>query len=111
MCKIFEEILGAENVFTDELMSKHTTFKIGGPADFFLTPQNEEQLKKAYLAAKQAELPVLILGNGSNLLVGDKGIRGVVICLFKKMDSIEICGEKLVAGCGVPMSRVSTAIL
>ena len=44
MCKIFEEILGAENVFTDELMSKHTTFKIGGPADFFLTPQNDEQL-------------------------------------------------------------------
>ena len=111
MCKIFEEILGAENVFTDELMSKHTTFKIGGPADFFLTPQNEEQLKKAYLAAKQAELPVLILGNGSNLLVGDKGIRGVVICLFKKMDSIEFCGEKLVAGCGVPMSRVSNAAL
>ncbi len=111
MRKVFEEIMGTENVFVDEPMSKHTTFKIGGNADYFLTPENEEQLKSAYIAAKQADKSVLILGNGSNLLVGDKGIRGVVICLFKKMDNIEVCGEKIVAGCGVPMSRVSNAAM
>ncbi len=111
MHKVFEEIIGSANVFANEPMSKHTTFKIGGTADIFLTPENEEQLKKVYLAAKQAGLPVLILGNGSNLLVGDKGIRGVVICLFKKMDNIEVCGDKIVAGCGAPMSRISSEAL
>ncbi len=111
MREIFEKIVGTENVLIDELMSKHTTFKIGGTADFFLTPENEEQLKSAYFAAKQAGLPVIILGNGSNLLVGDKGIRGVVICVFKKMDNIDVCGEKIVVGCGTPMSRVSNVAL
>ncbi len=111
MREIFEQLIGAENVLIDEPMSKHTTFKIGGPADCFLMPENEEQLKCVYDAAKQAGLPVLILGNGSNLLVGDKGIRGVVICLFKKMDKIEIINDRLIADCGAPMSRVSNAAL
>ncbi len=111
MRKVFEDIIGTENVFVDEPMSKHTTFKIGGSADYFLTPETEEQLRASYIAAKKASLPVLILGNGSNLLVGDKGIRGVVICLFKKMNNIEVSGEKIIAGCGVPMSRVSNAAL
>ncbi len=111
MQKVFEDLIGAENVLINEPMSKHTTFKIGGPADFFLTPENEEQLKLVYRAAKQSDLPIFILGNGSNLLVGDKGIRGVVISLFKKMDNIDVIDEKLVAACGAPMSRVSSTAL
>ncbi len=111
MRKVFEEILGTQNVFIDELMSKHTTFKIGGTADFFLTPKNEEQLCSVYKAAKKAKLPVLILGNGSNLLVGDKGIRGVVICLFKSMDSIKVSDTEISVGCGALMSKVSSVAL
>ncbi len=111
MRKVFEEIMGAENVLINEPMSRHTTFKIGGAADFFLMPKNNKQLKDAYIAAKQAGLSVLILGNGSNLLVSDKGIRGVVICLFKKMDSIKVEGEKIIAECGAPLSRVSSVAL
>lgn len=111
MRKVFEEILGAQNVLIDEPMSKHTTFKIGGAADFFLTPENEEQLRAVYKAAKEAKLPVFILGNGSNLLVGDKGIRGVVVCLFKKMDSVEVSGDEIFVGCGALMSRVSSVAL
>ncbi|MDO4744182.1 MAG: UDP-N-acetylmuramate dehydrogenase, partial [Clostridia bacterium] len=111
MREIFESILGAENVMIDEPMSKHTTFKIGGNADYFLTPENENQLKEVFFAAKRAGLPTIILGNGSNLLVGDKGIRGVVICLYKKLDKIEVSGDELVVGCGALLSRVSSTAL
>ncbi len=111
MRKIFEEILGTQNVLLDEPMSKHTTFKIGGAADYFLTPENEEQLKAVFKVAEEAKLPVFIMGNGSNLLVGDKGIRGVVICLFKKMDNIEVSENEIYVGCGALMSRVASVAL
>ncbi len=111
MREAFEKILGTENVLVDEPMYKHTTFKIGGKADFFLTPQTEKQLVDAYVAAKNQGLPVLILGNGSNLLVGDKGIRGVVICPFKKLDKIEIAGNEMFAECGALLARASSEAL
>lgn len=111
MREIFERILGSENVFCDEPMSKHTTFKIGGNADWFLTPENEEQLKSIIAAAKDNNMPVFITGNGSNLLVGDKGIRGVVISLYKKMNGLIVRGEKIYADCGVLLSRVATEAL
>ncbi len=111
MRKVFEEILGTQNVFIDEPMAKHTTFKIGGAAEIFLTPENEEQLRKAYRAAKEIGLPVFVMGNGSNLLVGDRGVCGVVICLFKKMDDIEVLNDEISVGCGALMSRVSSVAL
>ena len=111
MYKAFEEILGKENILTDEPMSNHTTFKIGGPADFFLMPETEEQLRRVIEVSKRNNLSVFIMGNGSNLLVGDKGIRGIVISLYKKMDKIEVNGEKIYASCGAVLSRVSSAAL
>lgn len=108
MREIFENILGNENVFENEPMSRHTTFKIGGGADWFLTPKTKEQLLKTLEAVYGMEIPCFILGNGSNLLVGDKGIRGVVICL-KNMDSIKVCGDEIYAQAGAILSRVSTA--
>ncbi len=111
MREAFEKILGPENVLIDEPMSKHTTFKIGGTADYFLIPQTEEQFKNTYLTAKKANLPVFILGNGSNLLVGDKGIRGVVISLFRKLDEVHISGNELFAGSGVTLTRASSEAL
>ncbi len=111
MRKVFEEILGAENVLQNELMSKHTTFKIGGAADWFLTPRNKEQIAEIFKVVKNEGLPCFILGNGSNLLVGDKGIRGVVVCLYKKMDDVEINGERLYAQSGALLSKVSNAAM
>jgi len=108
MREIFENIIGAENVFADEPMSHHTTFKIGGNADWFLLPKTKEQLSQILRAVNDAGLPCFILGNGSNLIVGDKGIRGVVICL-KKMDSIKVCGDEIYAEAGAILSRVSSA--
>lgn len=63
----------------DEPMSRHTTFRIGGPAEFFLQPTSEEQLVCLYKAAGELGLPVHLLGNGSNLLVSDAGVKGVVL--------------------------------
>lgn len=111
MQQVFEKILGKDNVFLSELMSRHTTFKIGGPADYFLTPETEEQLKDTFVAAKSAGLPVMIMGNGSNMLVGDKGIRGAVICLCKKLNSIKVNDSEIYVGSGVLMSKVSSVAL
>ncbi len=109
MIEKFQEILGKDNVKINEPMSLHTTFKIGGKADYFLTPDTEEKTKLAILAAKEANLPIFFLGNGSNLLVGDKGIRGVVICLFKKLDKVEVFGDEIVCQSGALLSAVSSA--
>lgn len=108
MREIFEKILGKENVLPEEPMSRHTTFKIGGNAEWFLLPKTKEQLLKTLEVIYGAELPCFILGNGSNLLVGDKGIRGAVVCL-KNMDSIKVCGDEIYAEAGAILTRVSTA--
>lgn len=72
------EMLGKENVYINENMSKHSTFKTGGNADFFVKIDNIEKLKYILQFTKKNSLPLFVLGNGSNILVRDKGIRGVV---------------------------------
>ncbi len=111
MRKVFEEILGAENVLQNELMSKHTTFKIGGAADWFLMPQTKEQIAEVLKLVKAEKLPCFILGNGSNLLVGDKGIRGIVICLYKKMDDINVQDDRMHVQSGALLSKLSNTAL
>ncbi len=108
MYKIFEEILGVQNVLIDEPMKKHTTFKIGGAADCFLLVETENQLKEVLAAIKTKELQYFVLGNGSNLLVGDKGIRGVVICLYKKMNKINVSDVYVTAECGAMLSGTAS---
>ncbi len=92
----------------DEPMARHTTFKIGGPADLLVTAETLSQLRGILAAGRELELPVQILGNGSNLLVSDKGIRGVVIQLagdfmtVKKEGNTGICcgaGASLASAC------------
>ena len=73
------EIAGKENVRTDEPMKQHTTFKIGGPADYFLMPDKDTDVGRIVKICKESAIPYFILGNGSNLLVGDGGYRGAVI--------------------------------
>ena len=71
------EILPKEYIYIDEPMSKHTTFKIGGLADYFVTPTKSEQIKKIIVISKQNNIPLTVIGNGSNVLVKDSGIRGI----------------------------------
>ncbi len=107
MLKKFEELIGPENVLNDEPMKNHTTFKIGGPADIFLMPKTEEQIANVLKIAKENSYPIFILGNGSNLLVGDKGIRGAVLCLYKNLNRLEVSGDEIYAGAGVLLSAAS----
>ena len=74
-----ENILGKENVKYNEPMSKHTSFRVGGNADIFATVDSEEKLTKVVEIAKNTSMPITIVGNGTNLLVKDGGIRGLVI--------------------------------
>lgn len=98
-------------VRTDEPMKMHTTFKIGGNADIFCEPENTEELKNILKITKNREIKPLIIGNGSNMLISDNGIRGVVIKIGEKMSSIEVCGNRICAGAGAILSRISSAAL
>ena len=104
-------ITGEENVLRDEPMSRHTTFRIGGPADFFVTPEKKEQIGQVIALCRSREIPYYIVGNGSNLLVGDHGYRGVIVQVFKKMNQIHTDGEKLCAQAGALLSKVAAAAL
>ncbi len=98
-----------ENVLIDEPMSKHTSFKTGGNADVFVKIATEEELKYILQYAKNNEIPVTIIGNGTNLLVRDGGIRGIVIQL--KINNIEVTNleNKIIikAGAGVSLARLA----
>ena len=92
----------------DEPMARHTTFQIGGPADRFLTVENAVQLQGLLSCLRQAGIPYLVLGKGSNLLVSDKGIRGAVLHLGGDFKKVEVLpdGRTLRAGAGAPLASV-----
>lgn len=102
-----EKFLPAENIYINEPMSKHTTFRIGGEADCFLRIESVEQLKKVQRYLQQLEIPYFVLGNGSNLLVGDEGYRGVILEIADKMNEVRVMGSLVVAQAGAPMSKIA----
>ncbi|MBR4117175.1 MAG: UDP-N-acetylmuramate dehydrogenase [Clostridia bacterium] len=93
-----------------EEMKNHTSFKIGGNADYFVECCDENQLKEVIFKLKSLEIPYFILGKGSNLLVSDKGIRGAVLCL-DGFNEISVDGDNITAGAGVKLARLCTAAL
>lgn len=101
--------IDSKRVLLNEPMSKHTTFKIGGPADIFVKVNDTEELKFLLGLAKTKNIPITVLGNGSNVLVKDKGIRGIVL----KIDFKEILvnDETLEIGAGVLLSKASRVAL
>ena len=107
--KMFCDLLGEDRVFTEEAMSQHTTFKIGGPADYFLMPDKGEDVGRVIKICKEKEIPYFILGNGSNLLVGDGGYRGAVIQIYRNMSSFTVEGNEITAQAGALLSAVAAA--
>lgn len=105
--KELEKIVTAENIATNEILAKHTTFKIGGPADYFITPKSKEQLVKSIQYCQANEVPYYILGKGSNVVFADKGYRGVIIQIYKKFDQITIEGTRITALAGVMLARLA----
>lgn len=96
-----------ENICLQEPMAGHTTFRIGGPADCFLQPENEEQLIQVQRYLSEVGIPFFVLGNGSNLLVSDRGYRGVIIQIGRKMSRIEVEGCTIKAQAGAPLAQVA----
>ncbi len=107
--KMFCDLLGEDRVFTDEPMKQHTTFKIGGPADYFLVPESGEKVVEIIKICKQTDTPYFILGNGSNLLVGDGGYRGAVIQVYRNMSEVTTEGTTITAQAGALLSAVAAA--
>ena len=107
MLEKLQKLLGEAKVLVQEPMASHTTFRIGGPADYFVMPETVEELAAVLKLCKEEQMPYFILGNGSNLLVGDKGFRGVVIQLYKNFDGIQIDGTIVTAKAGAMLIRVA----
>ncbi|EDS78616.1 UDP-N-acetylenolpyruvoylglucosamine reductase [Clostridium botulinum C str. Eklund] len=108
--KKLESILDKEEIKNNILMKNYTSFKVGGPADIFVTPNSYEKVKGVISICKENRIPYFILGNGSNVLVRDGGIRGVVIS-FNKLSNIHSEGEKIIADSGALLSMVANTAL
>ena len=103
----FSNLLGNEKVRINEPMNRHTTFRIGGPADYFLLPSSSEEVKGILEICKEESLQYFILGNGSNLLVSDEGYRGVIIQLYRNYGGLTVEGTEIRAGAGVLLSQIA----
>ncbi len=106
-----EQIIDSKLIRFNEPMSRHTTFRIGGNADCFITLDNEETLKTIVKMCKEMNTPYYIIGNGSNLLVSDKGIRGVVIQIYKGMNQVSVEGTKIYAQAGALLSQIAKSAI
>ncbi|WP_270647277.1 UDP-N-acetylmuramate dehydrogenase [Paeniclostridium hominis] len=105
------DILDKEEIFLDEPMKNHISFKVGGPADFLVKPKNEEQIKKLVTLLKEENIPYIIVGNGSNLLVKDGGIRGVVIKIADNFNNFEVKDTTVFSQSGALLSFMGKAVL
>ena len=94
------KIVEKEQILIEEPMKKHTTFRIGGPAEYLILPQTAEEIADVVKLCRQEEIPWYIVGNGSNLLVADEGVRGVVIQLLRNFNQIQVesCQIRMQAG-------------
>ena len=102
--ELLERIKGT--VLFNEPLRNHTTFNIGGPADILIIPGDLDDIKYSVIYAEERKIPLYVIGNGSKLLVSDKGIRGIVLKIAKTLDNIEILGERIVAGAGCSLSKL-----
>ena len=97
----------SRQILENEPMSRHTTFRVGGPADALFLPESPEQVVQALDAARDAGVPAIVIGNGSNLVVRDGGIRGLVIALGEGMAAIARVDDAVTAWAGASLARVS----
>jgi UDP-N-acetylmuramate dehydrogenase len=107
---MYSEILNylpADRLLFNEEMKNHTTFKIGGPVDIMVLPQDEEDVGTVVSFCRQRDIPLFIFGVGSNLLVRDGGIRGVAMKLGENLDEVEVNGEEIHAQAGVKLSALA----
>jgi UDP-N-acetylmuramate dehydrogenase len=105
------QLLGAKDVLRDEPLNKHTTYKIGGVTDYFVTPRDIKSLRMTMSLCREYNLPYYIIGNGSNLLVGDKGFKGVMIQIFHNISEVKVEGNRLYVEAGALLSKIANIAL
>ncbi|MCY6371264.1 UDP-N-acetylmuramate dehydrogenase [Clostridium ganghwense] len=105
-----KNILDDSDIKVNALMKDYTSFKVGGPADFMVTPRKNEQVKELIDLCRNNNIPYFVFGNGSNLIVRDGGFRGIIINL-SELNEVYVEGEKIVAQSGVLLSSVSKTAL
>lgn len=108
---LLARIAGEHRIMVDEPMKRHTSFKLGGPADILAAPESVEALVEVYRVCREEKVPVFIMGNGTNLVVRDGGIRGVVLKIFDNLSRCEVAGERILAEAGALMARLSKLAL
>ena len=104
-------VIEKDSILTDEPMSRHTTFRVGGPADFFVTPKTKEDVRDVIRVCKEVGMPYYIIGNGSNLLVSDAGYRGVIVQIYKEMNEVKVEGDLVKAQAGALLSGIAAKAL
>lgn len=102
-----EDIVGRDNIKEMEDMGKHTSFKVGGPARYFITPGSAQELESVLLICKEVELPVYIMGNGSNLLVRSEGFDGAIIQVGGRYTDYSVEGDTITVEAGMPLARLA----
>jgi UDP-N-acetylmuramate dehydrogenase len=106
-----KEKIQIEHILQQEMMGDHTSFKIGGPADIMVLPTTIEEVQHALLVCRESRVPYYVIGNGSNLLVRDKGIRGVVIKIAENFSDVVIDGTRIKAQAGILLSVLAKKIM
>lgn len=105
--KGLQEVISSSSFMVDEPMKNHTSLKIGGPADYFIIPQNPEEIRKLLAFTRKEFIPLFVFGGGTNLLVSDKGIRGITVKINKPFRTLNIKGTRLKAGAGFPLPQLA----
>ena len=109
LIELLGRITDPVNILTNEYMNKHTTFKVGGVADVFVVPQSIEEAADIIRLLLSRNEPYIVIGNGSNILVSDKGYRGCIVCMDKGTDTISVNGTSIKAQAGAMLSKVANA--
>ena len=104
-------ITGKDNVRINEPMKNHTTFKIGGPAQYYVTPESVTQIQEVVSLCRDVNIPLHVIGNGSNILVGDDGVDGVVLALFNTFSDYEIKDNVITAQAGMSLIKLAVVAL
>ena len=105
---ILKDFIPKENILRNEPMSAHTSFRLGGAARYFVLPSSEDEVVGAVNALKNAGKNFVVIGNGSNLLVSDKGFDGTVVCIGKNMSDITVEGNEIHAMAGALLSTIAS---
>lgn len=107
IAELMSEIVGKENFKPNAPMSEYTTFKVGGPADYFVLPRNDQDIKAIIELCKKNNIKYFIMGNGSNVLVNDQGYRGAVIQLYENMRGYELSDTTIRVQAGIKLYDLS----